>query len=588
MNMGRQNFQWSMQFIHELAQQGVRHAVISPGSRSTPITLACVKHPSIKTHVHIDERCAGFFALGLAQQSTRPVLLICTSGTAVANWYPAVIEASYSKTSLILLSADRPQELQNCGANQTINQQQMFGHHVRYFQPVNTLDSDPESIRLLSDSAVQKSYHPLPGPVHLNLPFAEPLLPETSDGHSTDEQLLPITQEIIESQTQHPQTPSREATQRHDIESLLNLIKQGDGLIICGRDHYAQDFAASIMLLADQIRTPVLADPLSRLRFGPHDKKPLIYNCDSIFRSQKVQRLRPDWILRFGTFPISKSLADYLSQQHCDCILVEAHGQNLDPVHTCLQIVQANASDICQQLVTRVNKNTSGKLLQQLRIMDDICQQVIASHIQQLTDLDEALICHELLNQCPDDCLLFSGNSMPIRDINSFVTGHDHGHKNIELVCNRGASGIDGNLSSFAGHMAHDQSRPAIAMLGDLTFYHDMNGLLKLRELSLDGYNGTVIILNNNGGGIFSYLPQQNLCDFEPYWLTSTDLDFKHAAQLYSLKHYAVSNRRQLNQALTESLKRKRVDIIEITLQPEASVKIHRQLWQQIIHQLDS
>ena len=219
--------------------------------------------------------------------------------------------------------------------------------------------------------------------------------------------------------------------------------------------------------------------------------------------------------------------------------------------------------------------------------MDEICQQEISNHIQQ-PQLDEAIIIHELLNQLPDNCLLFSGNSMPIRDINSFMSGREHGDKNIELVCNRGASGIDGNLSTFAGHMSHKKQRPAIAMVGDLTFYHDMNGLLKLRELSQQNYNGTVIIINNNGGGIFSYLPQQQLSDFESFWLSSTDLDFRHAADLYSLKFHSVANRQQLNQSLTEAVHNNGVNIIEITLQREASVKIHQQLWQRIIHQIDS
>ena len=589
MDNGHHNFQWSIQFIHNLTQLGISHAVISPGSRSTPITLACIKHPAIETHVQIDERCGGFFALGLAQQSATPVLLIGTSGTAVANWYPAIIEASYSKTALILLSADRPEELQNCGANQTINQQHMFTHHVRYFHSIDAYDSDLKSIQRLCENICQISTYPLPGPVHINLPFAEPLLPESEETVSTDEQLLQLMQPIIEVKTPAAETTINIETDFSDIEKLIHLINRGNGIIICGRDHYSQDFPDKLMSLANHIQTPVLADPLSNLRFGPHEKNTLIHHYDSIFRSPKAQQLKPDWLLRFGAFPVSKALTDFLSQQQCDCILVEAHGQNLDPIHSCNQIIRADAGDVCQQICNSVTKRTQSNLLVSLKSMNDTCQQVISHHVQQpQAELDEAIIIHELLNQLPDDCLLFSGNSMPIRDINSFLTGHEHENKNIELVCNRGASGIDGNLSSFSGHMIHNKNRPAIALLGDLTFYHDMNGLLKIRDLSKNGYNGTLIILNNNGGGIFSYLPQQDLSDFESFWLTSTDLDFQYAAELYSLNYHSVNNRQQLKPALTESFKHQQVDIIEIKLQREVSVKIHQKLWQHIIQQLDS
>lgn len=592
MDTGGHNFKWSMQFIHGLTQMGISQAVISPGSRSTPVTLACIKHPRIKTHVQIDERCAGFFALGLAQQSAKPVLLICTSGTAVANWYPAIIEASYSKTPLILFSADRPQELQNCGANQTINQQHMFGHHVRYFFSIDQRESHQQSIHLLCNKTFKKSIHPLPGPVHINRPFAEPLLPETADTVSIDEHIMRITHDIIDSTSVEEievQTPEKKKTNSRNIETLVNSINKGDGLIICGHDHYSLNFSQQLTSLASHIKAPLLADPLSRLRFGHHEKNSLIYNYDSIFRSQKAQQLKPDWILRFGSFPVSKALADFLSQQHCDSILIEAHGQKLDPIHRCQQIIQADASDICQQLNNKITKISQGHLLNQLKFMDNTCQQVIDNHIQlPQAELDELLIIHELLYHVPDDCILFSGNSMPIRDINSFMTGYEHGNKNIELIGNRGASGIDGNLSAFAGHMVHDKNRPAIALIGDLTFYHDLNGLLKLRELSQQAYNGTVIILNNNGGSIFSYLSQQALSDFAPFWLTSTDLNFKHAAELYSLKYHQVNNHRQLKQALSESLSNKHVDIIEIHLHRDDSVKMHRQLWQHIIQQLDS
>lgn len=578
-----------MQFIHDLTQLGINQAVISPGSRSTPVTLACIKHPRIKTHVQIDERCAGFFALGLAQQSANPVLLICTSGTAVANWYPAVIEASYSKTPLILLSADRPEELQACGSNQTINQKQMFGQHVRHFQSLEQRELDQLSIWLFCNKVFQKSIHPLPGPVHINLPFAEPLLPETNDIVSTDEQLMLLTQEIIETKPSIPETIPTTDTDPANIEILAKLINRGEGLIICGRDQYSSAFAQQITSLASHMQTPLLLDPLSKLRFGQQAKAHVIYNYDSIFRSQKAQQLKPDWILRFGSFPVSKSLADFLSQLQCDSILIEAHGQKLDPVHRCQHTIQADAAELCQQLHQKIAEKSQGRLLNQLKVMDCTCQQVIDNHIQQPhKELDEAIIIHELLNQIPDDCILFSGNSMPIRDINSFMTGYEYGNKNIELVCNRGASGIDGNLSTFAGHMIHDKNRPAIAMLGDLTFYHDMNGLLKLRELSQQAYNGTVIILNNNGGGIFSYLAQETLADFAPFWLTATDLDFRQAAELYSLKYHPVNNHRQLKQALTESFNHHQVDIIEIHLQSDASVKMHRQFWQHIIQQLDS
>lgn len=321
------NLEWAFALVDGLAMQGVNKAVISPGSRSTPLVLACEQHPAIRTWVQIDERCAGFFALGLARCDLKPVILIATSGSAPCHWYPAVIEASEQCTPLILLSADRPPELQGWHANQATDQTHLFGRHVRTYDNPGLPRADTgalEFIRMLGARAARVAQWPRPGPVHVNQPFSEPLVPDPSG----------IKACKPSGQALHT-APPRLAPDPHQIERVSGLLAGKPGIILCGPARDRTGLATAVSELAKALRCPLLADPLSGLRFGDHLHSGILSHYDAFLRDPKTcGALRPAWVLRFGNPPVSKSLQAYLGNQPSRrTVLVAPDGDWPDPMH---------------------------------------------------------------------------------------------------------------------------------------------------------------------------------------------------------------------------------------------------------------
>jgi len=319
------NLRWALTLIDGLAASGVKHAVISPGSRSTPLALACERHPRIQTHVVLDERSAAFFALGLAKADNAPAAVIGTSGSAPANWYPAVIEANHGGVPLILLSADRPPELRDCGANQTVDQLRMFGTQVRFAFDLGVAEDTPAAlahVAMRARQAADMSRWPLPGPVHLNVPLREPLVPSG-----------PVDFEFScgEEAVVYPAAlPPRDALAR-----LAAELSGRPGLIVCGPLNATPAFAAAVAALAQRLDCPVLADPLSGLRFGGHDRSRIVTRYDAFLRNRAFSAAhRPAWVLRFGALPVSKPLQQFLvSLAGVRHILVDEQGRRLDLLH---------------------------------------------------------------------------------------------------------------------------------------------------------------------------------------------------------------------------------------------------------------
>jgi 2-succinyl-5-enolpyruvyl-6-hydroxy-3-cyclohexene-1-carboxylate synthase len=552
------NLRWAMALVDGLAAAGVGHAVISPGSRSTPLALACLRHPRLRTWIQVDERSAGFFALGLSKADRRPVILICTSGSAPANWFPAVIEANHGLIPLLLLTADRPPELRDCGANQSIDQVKLFGGQVRASHELPLVESTAAALQNLGWLAVRaadQSRWPLPGPVHINVPLREPLVPS---GALPEYEVAAM-----------PKTVSYPAMlpPADEIARWATELSGRPGLIVCGEGEYREGFPAALAQLAGQLACPVLADPLSNLRFGGHDRSRFLSRYDAFLRRTSfAETHRPEWVLRFGAMPVSRQLQNTLAAcTEATHFLVEAHGRWPDPLHQTLRLLRADADAVCAALVAARPLPAPAAWLE-----DFAAEEHRAAGLAQATAKPiEAEVVESLLHQFAGGCL-FSGNSMAIRDLDNFAAG---GEAPLRIVGNRGASGIDGNVSTALGLCAA-LGKPVVALLGDLAFYHDMNGLMAAR-----GLNITFVVLNNGGGGIFSYLPQSGLEDFERGWLTPTELDFFHAARMYGLDYHHVENAEAFDAALASALAHEGADLIEVQVDREVSVARHRDYW---------
>ena len=583
MDSGSLNYTWSLSIVHSYALSGVQHAVVSPGSRSTPLTLACERHAEIKTWVQVDERSAAFFALGLAMKSRRPVILVCTSGSAVANWLPAVVEANYSQVPLILLSADRPVELQDCGANQTIDQQHLFGTHVRAFYPL------PEPAEELLNSSylqqlVAKSIwqleQPLQGPVHLNISFREPLLPA---GKYLNETIDDLTRCVISQYHAVSTTSHQRLDCQSDISATAAVIQRGAGIIVVGRKHYSSSFIGSLNQLAERLNIPVLVDHLSNLRFGNHDKANFIVNYDLFLRQLKQSEhldLKPEWVIRFGQFPVSKSLSSFLSEHSAaDTVLVGENSRWQDPLRTADYLVQSGDEDFCRQLLKQVKKPlATSQMIDTYREFDELAAEKIGSTLLQ-QDLFEGQLINSLIEKIPHNSFIFSSNSTPVRELDTFTVSNQYSSKAVSIYCNRGASGIDGNLSTYLGILAENQESTGVALLGDLAFFHDMNGLALCADLNSRGFSGTIIIINNQGGHIFNYLPQKDLREFEKYWLTPTKMEIHHAAGLFGLRYQKADSIELLDRILEESIQAHCIDIIEVSIDQQTSLSSHELLY---------
>lgn len=582
MDTGSLNYLWSLSIIHAYSSSGVQHAVISPGSRSTPLTLACERHPEITSWVQVDERSAAFFALGLAVKSQQPVILVCTSGSAVANWLPAVVEANYSQVPLILLSADRPEELQDCGANQTIDQQHLFGSHVRAFhavpEPAEELLNDRFLHELVCKSLAQSKY-PLRGPVHLNIPFREPLLP--ADGNLNKS--IDVLSKTVLSQTAVCTGPVKPDSSHADIEAIVNIIKQGDGIIVLGRKQYTSTFAETLSQLAKQLNVPVLVDPLSNLRFGKHGKANYIVNYDAFLRQMEAAdfpAIEPTWVIRFGQFPVSKFLLNFLSE--CTDAINMVVGENTrwqDPLRSAQYLIGSDDDVFCEQLLNRTRSAAVGrKLINAYKNLDDITAEKIHSALRQKQAFFEGHVISKLVAKLAEGSIVFSSNSTAIRHLDRFTALNEYSGKSISLFCNRGASGIDGNLSTYLGILAAGEAVSGVALLGDLAFFHDMTGLALCADLNARGCNGTIIIINNGGGHIFNFLPQKNLNEFEKYWLTPIKVELNHAAAMFGLNYQKADTVESFEQVLDRSLQSSGIDIIEVLIDQQTSLRLSTEI----------
>ncbi|MBL8393448.1 MAG: 2-succinyl-5-enolpyruvyl-6-hydroxy-3-cyclohexene-1-carboxylic-acid synthase [Candidatus Accumulibacter sp.] len=556
---GRLNLCWSQALVDGLAMAGLRELILSPGARSSPLALAFLRQPAIRCHVVLDERSAAFFALGVAKVSGFPAAVLCTSGSAPANWYPAVIEADYAGIPLLLLSADRPPELLGWGANQTIDQLQLFGRHVRaFFAPGPPgADFSVSQMQHLAARACRDSRWPSPGPVHLNLAFREPLLPSVAvAGPSTP----PAAAVRLAAPLVQPDAPL--------VAHTAAAISRRRGVIVCGGADFSPPFAEAVTALAGQLDCPVFAEALSNLRFGKHDRSRLCVRYDAFLRQPGwLAGAQPEWVLRFGAFPLARSLQDWLNTlagaQH---MLVAPDHRWPDPLHRTATLIQADPLAVCTALLAAAPEPGPASWRASFARAEARVEAMAAGH--RAHENSAAALIPALIEQLPAGHRLFCGNSLPIRELDAFSGSGD---KPLRIFGNRGASGIDGNLSTALGIATEG---PCLALLGDLTAQHDLTALAVA-----GGHDIIVLVINNGGGGIFEYLPMANLPEFERAWLTPQRLDFRAAAECFGLAYRRTCSLVELRAGLAQALQEGGPWLLELVLDRRVSVARQRAFW---------
>ncbi|HND62906.1 MAG TPA: 2-succinyl-5-enolpyruvyl-6-hydroxy-3-cyclohexene-1-carboxylic-acid synthase [Opitutaceae bacterium] len=544
------NTLWGSVLVATLVRCGVRQAVISPGSRSTPLTLAFAANRSVESIPVLDERSAAFFALGLARQHSRPTVLVCTSGTAGANYLPAIIEAKESGVPLLVLTADRPPEMRECASGQTIDQQKLFGDHVGLYHELAVPEASVALLRYLRQTLVHacgRTLAPVAGPVHLNVPFRDPLVPEAgSPGTGLDSAAdwRAFLAEVAP------------AAAVETVAALPAFAPTDRGVIVVGPNQPADPakFAAEVSALAAKLGWPVLAEGLSPLRNHPTTAT-VITTYDTVLRQAALAaELKPERVLGIGAWPTSKVLRAWLAAADAPMLLVGEGGRNRDALHGRTQTVSASLETLARDLPA---SSGNGAYARRWAALEQQARGALDRTLEQEKAFFEGRAAWLLARQLPRGTPLFVANSMPVRDVEYFWPRSERG---IEPRFNRGANGIDGTLSTALG-LAHG-NRPTVLLTGDLALLHDANGFLLHSRLrgSL-----TVVLINNQGGGIFEHLPvAQSGPAFEEYFATPQRIDFAKLCAAHGVEHVAVRDWEHFT-ALVATLPLQGVRVLEVS-----------------------
>jgi len=565
------NLDAALLIVEELTRLGVSQFVISPGSRSTPLTVAVARHAKTETTVHYDERGAAFFALGYGRATGTPAVLVCTSGTAVANYFPAVVEASMDNVPLIVLSADRPPELIGVGANQAILQQDIYGVYPRLAVNLDPPDSHTLAAPILHqvDALYDASMGSHPGPVHMNCQFREPLLPENS--HSKRQA------DVVDGwQANSRYSESSSKTLPDQAERIRDVVHHfadsKRGLIIVGRS-VDQKYNPVILELAEKLNLPILPDIQSQLRFTEHAQ--LINYFDLALLREDLQQSRPDFILHFGGAFTSKRLLKYVNGPDIYYVSVKETPERIDPNHQVSIDIQSKIDAFCLIMGKSDHGQEPGWQHSWKRI-DQQTALTVSSLLKSQSQLSEPAISFQVSQLLHDQHALMLANSMSIREMEMFASpGHFHGN----IFGNRGSSGIDGLLATSAG-FATGSCTPVTVLIGDLALLHDLNSLqlIKASEQPI-----IIIVVNNDGGGIFSFLPIEQEADvFESFFGTPHGLTLKHAAAMFDLSYSKPVDMDEFQAAYTSAVQLNESCLIELVTDRSENHRFHQHLFKKL------
>jgi len=560
------NILWAEIFTRRLVSEGVKYACVSPGSRSTPLTYAVASNRNIKSFVHIDERSCAFFAAGLARKTGSPVMLICTSGTAVAGFYPAVIEAFQQRIPLIVCTADRPAGSFLRGVNQTINQNNFYKNHIRWFTDAGLPDIKKLDYIDKTASKAARQSKILQGPVHINFPFDKPFEPDN------------YTDEIEESLTEIKYSEEPLLPLSGIPENIYEKIRQDihnnpNGLITVGPSAFPPSFRNAVIKLSEISGYPVLADGVSRLRCGEIHPNILV-NYDALFRSGFFEKYKPSIILHFGGTLTSKGYEEFAGHYNGLKYLINKYDEIFDPSGRYTELITAEEENFINTLITGFENTTQPQQwISSLIKAEAIVCRLKEEHIYSIPFPDEGRIITEIMDIIPDNSNLMLSNSMPVRDFDYFAGTMN---KNIQVFHNRGASGIDGIVSTALGIAA--EGEPTVLITGDLAFYHDMNGLLAAKNNKIPLI---IILINNNGGGIFQTLPVSEYPEiFDRFFTTPHNLDFKNFAESYGAYFKEITGWDDLKRTFTDAAQKRILSVLEIKTDSLQSLQHRKKFWQ--------
>lgn len=571
------NTVWCELFVNSFVKYGVKHVVISPGSRNTPLTLAFAKNKKIKKYVLVDERQAGFFALGIAKSSNAPVVLVSTSGTAVGEYFPAVIEAYYQRTPLIICTADRPPVLHNCGANQTINQENIFRNNISWHSDLGLPSLSLKRLKQLiqiTRQAVDNSIINNRGPVHLNFPFDKPFEPNSFTDEIdeiTYEKILELhkTTDIIKL---HKKTINAKI-----ITAISNKIcNTENGLIVAGPIEHNNEFGSFLDWLSGITGYPIVADGCSQIRFGNFSPK-VITTYDSFLRNVQTRNdLKPGIILHFGRTATSKVLDEFEANNETEKYVINEYGDVFDTGKNAKAIINEYPVVFIAKLIKVLNKNKINRNRSRYPGKFFNLENKFNSRKQIQLKKEKSINSIALIDSCisllPAGSNIYLSNSMPVRDFDSFS---GISQKQFKIYFNRGASGIDGIIASAIGVSA-SQNKPTLLLIGDLAFQHDLSSLLLSQFVNSPLI---IVLINNNGGGIFYNLPISKYGKlFKEYFVTPQNRDFASLVKGFGIKYYQTISVAEFDKRLIGCLKKNEVSVIEIKVDENESINLRKKI----------
>ncbi len=580
-NIPNINYLWAGLIIEELVRNGADHFCIAPGSRSTPLTISAAECAKGEKTVHFDERGLGFFALGVSSSGKGPAVLISTSGTAVANFFPAVIEASKKKVPLIILTADRPPELRKTGALQTIDQPGIFGKYVKwdFDLPVPDPGIKPESVLTTIDQAIFMAKSGTPGPVHINCMFREPLTPEESGGEWRNG-LEPVKKWIQSGDPYTKYTGSEESFTPGSLKEITEIIGQSKkGIIVAGK--LKDNEGKSVIELAEKLKWPIFPDLTSGLRLDSSSDH-IIHYFDQVLLSDFSNGEKIDTIIHLGGRITSKRYYQFIEKVNPDnYITVLNHPLRNDPLHIVSHRVRSSVAGFVDAVLPEMLPGDDDELVVELRNASDITEGIIENFVNEGEKLNEIFISREISNMVKDGNAMFLSNSMPIRDMDMYAVSNG---KTLHISGNRGASGIDGVIASACGYSSSINA-PLTLLIGDIAFLHDMNSLALVRESKKQII---IVLINNGGGSIFSFLPvAEYKTTFEKYFLTPHGLNFDHAADQFNIKYSKVTTKKEFSDEYRSAVQGSESVILEAVVDMDENLNAHKELQSLIKIKLD-